>query len=838
MVDPQARLRHILLLRPPASMPYTHPAGGGGSGPPDLVERERESHGAFLRQQYDVVAQGRAELDSRRRRSALPEDLADCISFRLRKTKDLNVQSLEAVHRDVRLLSVVERGEDLLVRASVRVPHGKLHLMTNKVDAYLDPAKDSARHSLPRGAVLHNSIEAIERATLSSVWTDALSATPPQVETPVAWEVCCVGDSSFREHASTLGLDVGAETLRFPEREVFLVRASTAALAEAVELLDSVAEVRLARSLDPRSFMGLPQAEQHEWVEELSGRSQAPGANDPAICLLDTGIDGGHPLLEGSLGITDSYDPSWGPQDDHGHGTQMSGLIVFGNKLDKLLESTQSHAGTHGIESVKMVQSGHSAVHDPKLYGEVMLECAARAESAAPSRSRAFVSAVTASDSPLGKPTSWSAAVDSLAAGDREGDQPARLVLNAVGNCDLSTGYVYPDSNFDSPVQDPAQAWNALSVGAMTNLATVDVTQNPGCVALAAAGDLSPASTTAASWPAGSSSRRPPIKPEVLVEGGNWALRGNTPDALDELSLLTTRLRRPGQGLLALTGDTSAAAAVTASVAGELMARYPSLWPEAVRGLLVHSARWTPTMVARFGGVLNRASATQLCRHYGYGALDPERAAHSRRNAPTLVIQQELQPYFFKQDAKGQKKPATNELHLFRLPWPSDELERLGETEVSLRVTLSYFIEPGPGEVGWGDRYRYPSFTLRFRVSTPNETEELFRHRINREDRDPRLKTESDASDWLLGSACEVGSVHSDVWVGTAASLATKALIAVYPTGGWWRYRKHLGRVEQRARYALILSLEVPSEAATIDGTVIEPDIYSPIEQQVDVVSV
>ena len=31
---------------------------------------------------------------------------------------------------------------------------------------------------------------------------------------------------------------------------------------------------------------------------------------------------------------------------------------------------------------------------------------------------------------------------------------------------------------------------------------------------------------------------------------------------------------------------------------------------------------------------------------------------------------------------------------MFALPWPNDVLADLGETEVQLRVTLSYFVEP------------------------------------------------------------------------------------------------------------------------------------------------
>ena len=49
------------------------------------------------------------------------------------------------------------------------------------------------------------------------------------------------------------------------------------------------------------------------------------------------------------------------------------------------------------------------------------------------------------------------------------------------------------------------------------------------------------------------------------------------------------------------------------------------------------------------------------------------------------------------------------EMRVHELPWPKEELLGLGEKEVELRVTLSYFIEPNPGERGWTDKVQYQS---------------------------------------------------------------------------------------------------------------------------------
>ena len=78
-----------------------------------------------------------------------------------------------------------------------------------------------------------------------------------------------------------------------------------------------------------------------------------------------------------------------------------------------------------------------------------------------------------------------------------------------------------------------------------------------------------------------------------------------------------------------------------------------------------------------------------------------------------------LQP-FFKDDEGGIK---SKDIKLHALPWPRDALLALPfGTPVEMRVTLSYFVEPSPGERGWDRKYGYASHGLRFKVIRPTET--------------------------------------------------------------------------------------------------------------------
>ena len=69
-----------------------------------------------------------------------------------------------------------------------------------------------------------------------------------------------------------------------------------------------------------------------------------------------------------------------------------------------------------------------------------------------------------------------------------------------------------------------------------------------------------------------------------------------------------------------------------------------------------------------------------------------DRAILSAANDLTLIAEDELQPFW-----KGDGSIKTRHMNLHEFPWPRTELEQLGETQVELRVTLSYYIEPNPG---------------------------------------------------------------------------------------------------------------------------------------------
>jgi hypothetical protein len=153
---------------------------------------------------------------------------------------------------------------------------------------------------------------------------------------------------------------------------------------------------------------------------------------------------------------------------------------------------------------------------------------------------------------------------------------------------------------------------------------------------------------------------------------------------------------------------------------------------------------------------------------------------------------------------------------------------------VTVRVTLSYFIEPSPGRRGWTRKFRYASHGLRFAIHGPLESDTDFRKRITKaewtddEIAQPGARPDTaEPQNWVVGyNTRSRGSIHSDWWTAPAVEVALSGKIAVYPVTGWWRERAHLGRYDRATRYSLIVTLSTP-DAAT--------DLLTPIRTVVGV---
>ena len=96
----------------------------------------------------------------------------------------------------------------------------------------------------------------------------------------------------------TIDLIVREETLTFVDRVVVLVRGTANNLSRSVEILGMIAEVRLPKAT-AAFFTHMNASDQQAAVNGLAARLAPPAEGSPFICLLDTGLNNGHPLLAG-----------------------------------------------------------------------------------------------------------------------------------------------------------------------------------------------------------------------------------------------------------------------------------------------------------------------------------------------------------------------------------------------------------------------------------------------------------------------------------------------------------------------------------------------------------
>lgn len=832
---PPPPLKHLRFRGVPLVLNYK----GDGRGQKKLFRRDRVQHAADLQRQLAGIEQAFETVREERKAQNLGGEFGLVLNITSEPDYPLKFTSFEqGPTRTQHGLTVLNiRHEDttggMITKIALFVPFGRLNIIVNKVQSYADPGRDGdpdkhgVRH--PKNEELLTNVARIGVAALDALWTDPDPL--PDAGAPHWWEMWIrredgAWESQFITECARLEIVVQTQRLVLPDHVILIAKATRQQLESSLNLLNTLAEIRKPRPCS-LGLTRLSDLEQHDWLDETLERIDWPSLGAPAVCVIDTGVNRAHPLIEPALALTDSQTllPDGDRSDSFHHGTLMAGLSLFGD-LREIMLSTETWRQLHRLESVKIIATGEE--HDPKNYGALTQQCISLPESVAPLRPRVYCLAITrGTPGDDGRPSSWSAAIDSSISGSQEEGAPKRLLIVSAGNWrTFDRNYTYPGTLYDARIEDPAQAWNAITVGAYTARTVIEEADDESRRARAVAQfeGLGPASRTSMRW-----QKRWPIKPEVVMEGGNIAI-SESGDLMfrDSLELITTS---PSFRIRPLTtlNATSAATALASRLGARLLEAYPDLWLESIRGLIVHSARWTRQMLGN--GLIDPHAAGSskqveaLLRVYGFGAVDETRALASFENRATVVIQDTLQPY---KEPAGKAK--LNECHLIKLPWPKGLLEGDPDHPVTMKVTLSYFIEPNAGSRVWerNPKYHYPGCLLRFKVKHKDMDSEDFRARlevqIREDDEDEQEEDEAEAvtrrshSDpgWALGGRLrgKGGSLIQDVWRGTTGQLAEMGHIAIFPVKGWWATRKfpeeheHYNCHERQVHYSLAVSIE------------------------------
>lgn len=733
-------------------------------------------------------------------------------------------KGLEFPAQDVVVLRS-ERRDDRTESALLFVPDDARTFLKGRISSYGQPQGNQPRPDVDR----FEKVETIRAADAKALFVGNVDFASVE---PLWWELWVRHDGKISEGvaaaARLAALDVHEDRLLFPDTTVIFVHASAEGIAGFVgRIPGAVAEIRKATgTIEPFLDRGSQGIGPQDWTADLAKRIVPPPQDANVVCALDTGIAAQHPLIAPALHGAWAYDAAWGADDHHpngGHGTPLAGLALYGD-LEPLMNDTRQVQLTHAVESMKLLPPRGFPKTKPPSYGVVTEGAVALVEAERPNVRRAFCLANSACDFPPERPSSWSGALDQIASGSMPGDQadgvpaaerPKRLMVVATGNM---PGGKLDHVRLSHPIEDPSQSWNALTIGGFTRKETPPANP-PGLKPVVPANHRSPFSLGSRAL----SSDLTPIKPEVLFEAGNM-IADPSGDCGWEPSV---SLVAPGSNVmhepLVPFWATSAAAGMAGHFVGALQAALPELWPETHRALVVDSAHWPEPIRKRLIGTGQhwktgtKAAKQAVLREVGYGVPDLQRAMNSASNDVTLIAQAPIQPFAIGKSGG----PVFNEMHFYDLPWPKAALEKIENGIVTMKVTLSYFVEPNLSGRAATRPETYRSFGLRFAIKKRADTKEQFKRRVSGQQEKDAPGPQQEGDFWLLGSnAVQAGSLHCDLWRGRAIDLALHDAIGVYPVTGWWKTHPGQKRFNDQGRYALVISISAPGHAVDMHSEI------------------
>lgn len=566
--------------------------------------------------------------------------------------------------------------------------------------------------------------------------------------------------------------------------------------------------------------ISLPQVIRETIEREMREVTIVPPSEDaPAVCVIDSGIQEGHYLLNSAIDLPSSrcFLPGVSSSDvadycpPSGHGTRVAGAVLFGESIPR----SGSHDASCWIQNARVLDAGNRMPE--RLFPPDLLNAVIRHFHEGQRLTRLFNHSITASAPCRTRHMSaWAAEIDRLS---HEHDVlfvvssgnilPTNTATNPGVLEHILAGRTYPDylSEDSSRLSNPAQSLQALTVGSISYREYED----PDWAACAP-GRGHPSAFSRSGLGIWKS-----IKPEVVEFGGDNFVSRTTPPTVSTppcgSECYPELVRSTHRGGPAYSRDevgTSFAVPKVTRIAARLQETLPEGSCLLYRGLIVQSARWPEWT--------NEATPEQrgdIVRRIGYGIPDMERATTNSDFRTTLIT-------------SGDKDIKAGGCHVYQVPIP-DEVRRPGEEfDVLVEVTLSYSAEPRRTR---RNRRRYLSTWVDWKSSNQNEDLLEFRTRALK----PKVEEEETSDEsgsgpfkWAIqtnpihgnvrGVSRSSGSVQKDWAIVKSNALPDDFCIGVVGHQGWSK------DPDSTARYALIVSIEVLGRNVPI---------YSRIQQRV-----
>jgi hypothetical protein len=557
---------------------------------------------------------------------------------------------------------------------------------------------------------------------------------------------------------------------------------------------------------------------------EISFSLEPPDLNAPKVCIIDSGIQEQHPLLQSAIITNDSR--SWVPNEtdltadfvkNGGHGTRVAGAVLY----PKLIPNSGQQQAICWIQNARVLDKTcrlPESIFPPSLISKIVKFYHGE------KRTRIFNHSISGSTPcRIQYMSAWAAEIDNLswlydilfvvAAGNlpSDGQRINNSRLSVQGH--LQDNHPYPDYLLSDScrIPNPAQSFQALSVGSVSLQTFKDLSKE------SIAQQDRPSSFSCTGFGLWDS-----VKPEVVEYGGDLVTDGATPPNLTtppEVCPDLVRSTLNGGPLSArdIIG-TSFAAPKVAHIAACLAAELPNESSLLYRALIVQSARF-PHWVKSENFDLHNA-----IRLLGYGIPDLDRALGGSSNRITLI-------------ARGDRQITARQAHIYEVSLP-DKLRSQGEElEIRIEVTLSYKAQPRRTR---RSRRKYLSTWLDWDCSKKGEVPDRFLERILKEYDAPQdSEQRGKIFDWVLekrndrGQARnvsrQVGTLQKDWATVKAYDLRESFCISVVGHEGW------NNDPNASVPYALVVSFEAIDTDIPIYTSIANVQIPVEVESEISI---
>ena len=552
-----------------------------------------------------------------------------------------------------------------------------------------------------------------------------------------------------------------------------------------------------------------------------------PDPDAPAVCVIDSGIQEGHVLLEPAIDRETSFCFLPGKASTEvgdlvragGHGTRVAGAVLYGETIPK----EGAPQLPLWIQNARVLNEKN--VMPVELFPPGAIRAAVEKFHLSPQGTRIFNHSINANAfCRTGHMSSWAAEIDALSEAydvlivQSAGNLPMAGTSPYLGVKDhIAAGRDYPDyfQERSARIANPGQSLQALTVGSIAYGAE-------------SAGEWS-SFATRSGYPSAFSRSGPGIwkviKPEVVEYGGDSVRNRSTPTDVQAggrvpaacPELVRSTMFAPGPAFDRDATGTSFAVPKVARLAAELQRILPDEPALLYRALIVQSARWPDWAEA----VLRRlrtedfadapgdrlalmGTASRILSWMGYGLPDTARATSNTDHRTTFIT-------------RGEVPIGTRECHLYQVPIPPELRQQADEFDVRIDVTLSWVAMPRRTR---RNLRRYLSTWVDWRSSKLGEGLQDFRARALKEEEVDAIPLKGSVLPWTLHEMPDwglirdfrrsSGTVQKDWAVVKSNRLPDHFCIAVVGHQGW----SH--DPDSTARYALVVSLDVVGQEIAI----------------------